>query len=129
MNRITISVIAGLAIIGGAIFIARGNLTGGAQAPSYTATVVDGKQVIEISAKGGYSPRVAIAKADLPTVLKITTQGTFDCSSAVSIPKLGYRANLPPSGVTEIEVPPQKSGSTLQGLCAMGMYNFQVRFN
>jgi hypothetical protein len=50
-------------------------------------------------------------------------------SSAVFIPSLNYRKNLQPSGVTEIEVPPQKAGTTLQGLCAMGMYNFTIKYN
>lgn len=90
---------------------------------------MDGKQIIEISAKGGYSPRITMAKADMPTIIRMSTKGSFDCSSAVSIPSLGYRANLPPTGTTDIEVGVQKSGSILQGLCAMGMYNFQIKFN
>lgn len=92
-------------------------------------SVVDGKQIIEIGAKGGYAPKVSTAKADISTILRVQTHGTFDCSSALTIPSIGYRASLPPSGVTEIEVPAQKSGATLQGLCAMGMYNFKIRFN
>jgi len=92
-------------------------------------SIIDGKQIIEIGAKGGYAPKVSIAKANIPTILRVQTRGTFDCSSALTIPSIGYRANLPPSGVTEIEIPAQKSGATLQGLCAMGMYNFKVQFN
>ncbi len=91
--------------------------------------MVDGKQVITINAKGGYFPRVTAAKADTPTVIKMNTQGTFDCSSAISIPSLGYRNNLPPSGETLIDVPPQKSGTVMRGLCAMGMYNFSINFD
>jgi plastocyanin domain-containing protein len=91
--------------------------------------MVDGKQIIEIDAKGGYNPRVTLVQADVPTILRMKTQGSFDCSSAVTIPSIGYRANLPPSGTTDIEVSAQKAGTTLQGLCSMGMYNFQVRFN
>ena len=92
-------------------------------------SVTDGKQTIAISAKGGYSPRVTTAKAGLPTVIKMDTKGTFDCSSAVVIPSLSYRKNLPPSGETLIDLPPQQVGTKLQGLCAMGMYNFVVNFN
>lgn len=92
-------------------------------------SMVDGKQIIEINAKGGYLPRNSIAKANTPTAIKIITQGTFDCSSSVVIPSLEYRRNLPPSGETFIQIPPQKEGSTLQILCAMGMYNFSVKFN
>ena len=91
--------------------------------------MVDGKQIIMISAKGGYSPKVTTAKADMPTVIKMDTQGTFDCSSALTIPSIGYRNNLPPSGETAIDVSPQKAGTTVRGLCAMGMYNFSINFN
>ena len=54
--------------------------------------------------------------------------GTFDCSAGVVIPSLSVRQNLPPSGSTDIEVPPQQSGTQLQGLCIMGMYHFAVQF-
>jgi len=92
-------------------------------------SVVDGKQIITINAKGSYSPRVTTAKAGVPTVIKVATNGTFDCTSALTIPSLGYRNNLPPSGETLIDIPPQKAGTTMRGLCAMGMYNFAVDFN
>jgi plastocyanin domain-containing protein len=92
-------------------------------------SIVDGKQIIEISAKGGYSPRQSTAKSGVPTVIRVSTSGTFDCSSAIMLPAIGYRSNLPPSGTVDIEVPPQKAGDTLQGLCSMGMYNFLVKFN
>ena len=105
---------------------------GGAKAGDTTQTnvsVVGGSQIIEISAKGGYSPQNITAKADTATTLKIKTSGTFDCSSALTIPKLGYQTNLPPSGETVVDVPPQKAGSTLTGLCSMGMYSFTIRFD
>lgn len=92
-------------------------------------SIVDGKQIIVITAKGGYSPRVTNAKAGIPTVIKMDTRGTFDCSSALSIPSIGYRNNLPPSGETEIELPPQKAGANMRGLCAMGMYSFSINFD
>ena len=92
-------------------------------------SIVGGSQIIEISAKGGYSPQNITAKAGTPTTLKIKTSGTFDCSSSLTIPKLGYQTNLPPSGETVVDVPPQKAGSTLTGLCSMGMYSFTIRFD
>ncbi len=103
----------------------------GASGPQEASNVriVGGKQVIAINAKGGYFPRVTTAKAGLPTVIKIHTKGTFDCSSALRIPMLGYRSNLPPTGETLIEVPAQKAGTTMRGLCVMGMYNFSINFN
>ncbi|MFZ2500967.1 MAG: cupredoxin domain-containing protein [Minisyncoccia bacterium] len=99
---------------------------GGATAP--TATIVDGIQVIDVTAKGGYSPRVVIAKAGVPTILRVTTNGTFDCSSSIVIPKLSYQKFLQPSGTEDIAISAEQATGTLQGLCAMGMYSFQIKF-
>lgn len=134
MKATSISIIVagfliGVAILGWAILLVSSGKTPESNTKADNISVVDGKQIIEIGAKGGYAPRVSTAKADIPTILRVQTRGTFDCSSALTIPSIGYRANLPPSGVTEIEVPAQKSGATLQGLCVMGMYNFKVQFN
>ena len=116
-------------LIGGAVFFSRGS-SAQQVAPSVSnVSVVDGKQVVEIGVKAGYSPKLTGAKADMPTILRMTTAGTFDCSSAVNIPSIGLRKVLPSEGATDIEIPPQKAGTTLKGLCMMGMYNFQVQFN
>ena len=93
-----------------------------------TSTIVDGKQIIDISAKGGYSPRKAVAKAGMPTILRVSTRGTFDCSASLVIPKLSYQKFLQPSGTEDIAIAPEQAQGTLQGLCSMGMYNFQVVF-
>lgn len=85
----------------------------------------DGKQVVEIKAKGGYLPRVSTAKAGIPTVLKFDTNGTFDCSSQVRIPSMNISQALPPSGVTEIALGTLKEG-VVQGTCGMGMYPFEI---
>ncbi|HAE36656.1 MAG: hypothetical protein UR85_C0004G0003 [Candidatus Nomurabacteria bacterium GW2011_GWF2_35_66] len=90
-------------------------------------SIVDGKQIIEIKAKGGYTPRVSIAKADTPTILRFNTNGTFDCSSSVRIPSMGISKFLPQSGITDIDLGIQKTG-TLQGTCGMGMYPFEIQF-
>lgn len=91
-------------------------------------TEENGKQIVTISAKGGYLPRISEAKADMPTTLQIETNGTFDCSSVLSIPSLDYQKNLPPTGITEVDIPPQPAGSTFEGLCGMGMYRFEIAF-
>ena len=93
-----------------------------------TATIIDGKQIIDISAKGGYSPRKVIAKAGIPTILRVSTRGTFDCSASLVIPKLSYQKFLQSSGTEDIVIAPEQARGTLQGLCSMGMYNFQVIF-
>jgi plastocyanin domain-containing protein len=121
-----ISILIAVLLIGGAIFLSGNNKN---LDNINNVSIVDGKQIIEINAKGGYFPRTTIAQANIPTVIKIETNGTFDCSSALVIPSIGYRTNLSPKGVTEIELSPQKLGTKLQGLCAMGMYNFSIEFN
>ena len=131
MKTTAISILIAGVLIGGAIVFSSGNKNSGSDTTqdANNVSIIDGKQIITINAKGGYSPRVTTAKADMPTIIKVATNGTFDCSSALTIPSLGYRANLPPSGSTDVEVPPQKAGTTMRGLCAMGMYNFSVNFN
>ncbi|MDP3771930.1 MAG: cupredoxin domain-containing protein [bacterium] len=130
MKTTALSIAITVVLIGGAIMLVRGNKDSDntRSQSANNVSVVGSKQVIEINAKGGYAPRITTAKADTPTVIKLTTNGTFDCSSAVRIPGLGYHSNLPPSGETFVEVPPQKVGTTVQGLCAMAMYNFTVNF-
>ena len=119
-----IAIVVAAALIGGAIM-----LSGGNAAPSTSnVSVVDGKQIVEITAKGRYAPTLTEAKAGMPTVLRIKTNGTFDCTSIVRVPAAHYQANLPPTGATDIELPPQKVGAIVQGICAMGMYSFNVAF-
>lgn len=88
----------------------------------------DQKQIIEITAKGGYSPTATIAKAGVPTILRMKTNGTYDCSSTLRIKSLNYNTNLPATGTTDIEVPAQEPGTTIAGLCSMGMYHFSITF-
>jgi len=85
-------------------------------------------QIVKILARGGYNPHKIIAQAGKPLTIEMETKGTYDCSSALVIPSLKYRKQLPPSGTTTIEIPAQPPGATIQGLCAMGMYSFTVEF-
>ena len=128
MKLVIISILIGVGLIVGVIFLT-GNSTDSNGIAGNNVNIINGKQIIEIRAKGGYSPKVTNAQAGIPTIIKMDTQSTFDCSSAVVIPSLGYRNFLPPSGETLIDVPPQKAGTKLQGLCSMGMYNFSINFN
>ena len=118
----------GLVFIGWAFWFVSAKPRTDEGATSTAATVVDGKQIIDITAKGGYSPRVVTAKAGIPTVLRVTTNGTFDCSASVVIPKLSYQKFLQPSATEDIAISAEQAQGTLQGLCSMGMYNFQIKF-
>lgn len=91
-------------------------------------SMVDGIQIIKIEAKGGYSPKNTLAKAGIPTKLVVKTNGSLDCSTALAIPSLGIRKNLPMSGEETFDIGIKQPGETLNGLCAMGMYGFQINF-
>ncbi|MFA6355336.1 MAG: cupredoxin domain-containing protein [Candidatus Paceibacterota bacterium] len=95
--------------------------------PANNVSIIENKQIIEIQAKGGYQPRKSIAKAGIPTILRMNTSGTFDCSSSVRIPSMNIFKNLPQSGVTDIELGIQPIG-ILDGTCGMGMYPFEIEF-
>ncbi|OGZ59217.1 MAG: hypothetical protein A3F94_00170 [Candidatus Spechtbacteria bacterium RIFCSPLOWO2_12_FULL_38_22] len=127
MKATLVSIIIAVGLVGGSFVLVRGNSQETDNIPLNNVTVVDGKQIIEIGAKGGYSPRKSIAKADLPTILRFETNGTFDCSSSVRIPSMNIARNLPPAGTVDINLGNPKTG-TLQGICGMGMYPFEIIF-
>ncbi|OHA59847.1 MAG: hypothetical protein A2589_03365 [Candidatus Vogelbacteria bacterium RIFOXYD1_FULL_46_19] len=128
MSVNTYAVLVAVVLIGGALILVGGGSRPAPEVSRDNVTVVDGQQVIDLAAKGGYTPQVTEAAAGLPTVIKMSTAGTFDCSSALVIPSINYRANLPATGVTKIVIPPQVAGSQLQGSCSMGMYGFTINF-
>jgi plastocyanin domain-containing protein len=128
---IALSVSIAIIFIGSALLLggrATSNSTNNADAESATTIVTGTTQTAQINVRGGYSPREIVAKADTPLTLTMHTQNTFDCSASVSIPAISYRANLPNTGDTPIQIPAQKAGTTIRGTCGMGMYNFSVRF-
>ncbi|PIR82927.1 hypothetical protein COU19_03255 [Candidatus Kaiserbacteria bacterium CG10_big_fil_rev_8_21_14_0_10_56_12] len=127
--QIIILVVLGLVIAGWALWLVSGrSLSIGEVAPPVTAVITDGVQFIDIAAKGGYSPRVIVAKAGVQSVIRVATNGTFDCSSSVVIPALGYQKFLSPTGTEDIVLSPEQAHGTLQGTCTMGMYSFRVEF-
>ncbi len=124
-----IIIIAAIAISSAIIFsqaATSATLTGSINRPA----IIDSSdaQHILISAKRGFTPHTSIASPDKKTILSIKTDATYDCSSTVVIPALRIARNLPPSGTTTIEIPPQPAGTVLKGLCSMGMYEFEIKF-
>jgi plastocyanin domain-containing protein len=128
LNNILI-LIAAIFIIG-FIIILISNLSTSNNTAASTATFDStGKQIIEMTAKGGFTPNLITASADTESLLKVVTKGTFDCSSTLTIPSLGiYNVQLPFTGTKEIAIPPQKPGTELNGTCSMGMYSFKIKF-
>lgn len=127
MNSTVASIAAAIILIGGAIFLAKGNTQEATTASVNNVSIVDGKQIIEITAKGGYLPVQSTAKAGIPTTLRVNTNGTFDCSSSIRIPSMNVSKNLTSTGTADIDLGNSKLG-TLQGICGMGMYPFQIHF-
>lgn len=127
MKATVISIIIAIILIGGAFMLANNNGGTDSTANVNNVSIVDGKQIIEITARGGYQPRNSVAKAGVPTIIRFETNGTFDCSSSVRIPSLNIFKSLPQSGSTDIDVGTQSAGK-LVGSCGMGMYPFSVEF-
>ena len=137
MNKTIIAIIITILLIGGAIFLTKGNDKSSNDFSSKNSdqeieniqnvSIVDGKQIIEIDVKGGYLPRISVAKAGIPTVVRFKTNKTFDCSSSIRIPSLNISEILPNTGTKEIDLG-TPNGGTLQGSCGMGMYPFQIKF-
>jgi plastocyanin domain-containing protein len=128
MKTTVVSIIVAVVLIGGAFFLTRGGSNTTEQvADANNVSIVDGKQIVEISAKGGYHPRKSVAKAGIPTIIRFNTNGTFDCSSSVRIPSMNISKSLPQTGTTDIDIGIQ-GVATLQGTCGMGMYPFEVEF-
>lgn len=131
MKAAAISLLAAVIIIGGIYVLTD---SGGVDAPVPAASggvnnvgIVGGVQIVEITARGGYKPRVSLAQAGMPTTIRFDGRGSFDCSSAVRIPSLGISKTLAYDAVTDIDVGVQQVG-TLKGSCGMGMYPFEIQF-
>ncbi len=135
MKSTVISIIGAIVILVGAVYLS--NNTPYSSSPKTIAqiqekninnvSIVGGKQIIEVSAKGGYYPKLSTAKAGIPTILRFKTNGTFDCSSSVRIPSMNISKMLPNIGTTDIDIGVQKLG-LFHGTCGMGMYNFRINF-
>ena len=94
---------------------------------SSNVTMENGIQVVTLEARGGYSPRRSLGKAGIPTVVRFSTNGTFDCSLSVRIPSLNISKILPQTGTTDISINTPSIG-LFRGSCGMGMYPFEIDF-
>jgi plastocyanin domain-containing protein len=131
MNK-NISIILALIIIISAGYFVFGNSSSNTNSESpvvQNIEIKNGVQYVTITAKNGYTPRISTVKADMPTKLIVKTNNTYDCSAALVVNSLKYRKMLPPNGETEIDLGTLKVGDVLRGVCAMGMYSFEVRAN
>ena len=131
MNKTASIIIAIALVIGlGILFFGQSKNNSGSSGTQSAQNVEirDGIQYVTITARGGYSPKVSTAQANIPTKLVVKTNGTYDCSASLVIRSIGYQKILPQTGEEVIDLGTPQSG-TLQGLCGMGMYNFSINFN
>lgn len=127
-NNLTIaSIIIALSLILVVFIVGRNNSGAENNIPENNVSIINGQQIIEIKAKGGYFPRTSVAKAGIPTIIRFNSEGTFDCSSFVRIPSLNIAQSLSTSGTTDINIGTQQNVK-LQGMCGMGMYPFEIDF-
>ena len=124
-----ISIIISLVLIGGTVYFVsdRSASSGGEAAQLQNIEIRDGVQYVTITAKGGYSPRITEIKGGLPTKLVVKTDGTYDCSASLVVRSVGFQKILQPTGEEVIDLGTPKSGDKVQGVCGMGMYNFQIK--
>ena len=88
------------------------------------------QQIVEVTASsGGYSPKKIEAKAGVPTILVMKSDGAYGCERAFNIPDLNISEILPENGQTQFDLGTHAKGTTLTGVCGMGMYYFQIFFN
>ena len=129
-KNIIISIVICVAIIGGAIYFLSDKSAvseSGNVIQSQNIEVRNGVQYVDITAKGGYSPRVTEIKGGLPTKLIVKTNGTYDCSASLVIRSANFQKILQPTGEEIIDLGILKPGDKVQGICGMGMYSFQIR--
>lgn len=93
-----------------------------------TGQAANGNTVTVRALNDGYFPASTRAPAGQPLRLNLVTDKTYSCAQAFVIPALHIERLLPASGVTSIDLPPQKAGSVLRYTCSMGMYTGQIRF-
>ena len=92
-----------------------------AKAPA-AAVGADGVQTLLIEARDtSFSPKLTRARAGVPTVLTVRTNGTQGCTRGLIVPSANIQRVLPETGDTRIELGSLEAG-TLRYTCSMGMY-------
>ncbi len=126
-----ISIFASLLIIGGTMyFVSNKNADTSSDtqvSQSQNTEIKDGVQYVTVTAKGGYSPKMSSIKPNIPTKLIVKTDNTFDCSASLVIRSKSFQKILQPTGEEVIDIGTLKTGEKIQGVCGMGMYNFQIK--
>ncbi len=129
-KNVIISIVVSIVLIGGTLyFVSDKSTSSGSGGATQNTEIRDGVQYVNITAKGGYSPRSSQVKAGIPTKLVVKTDGTYDCTASLVVRSVGFQKILQPTGEEIIDLGTPKSGEKIQGVCGMGMYNFALNFN
>lgn len=129
MKSTIISILIAIAFISGSFYLVNWDSNSVSDiAYASNVSIVDGIQIINLDARGGYSPRVSQAKAGIPTIIRFNTKNTFDCSASIRIPSVKVSRILPNTGSTDIDIGIQEVGK-FRGSCGMGMYPFEIIFS
>lgn len=123
-----ISIIISVALIGGSLYIisSKSPSSDGEGVDSQNVEMRDGVQYVTVKAKSGYLPGSSQIKGGVPTKLIMKTDATYDCSASLILRSIGFQKTLQPTGEEIIDLGTPKSGEKIQGVCSMGMYNFQI---
>ncbi len=127
MKAVIISILISVALVGVVIFISTENPLQKSKLTVNNVSFIDGRQIVILEAKGGYVPRKSVARAGIPTIIRLNTVNTFDCSSVIRIPGLNIYQVLPQTGSTDINIGTPEAGLFV-GSCGMGMYPFEIDF-
>src|SRR5688572_14166721 len=84
------------------------------------AELREGRQEVQITVKGGYSPDLIQLKAGVPTRLVFDRQETGECTSRVVLSDFRINRALPPYQKTVVEFTPDKAGE-FTFACGMNM--------
>src|SRR5918994_5135281 len=84
------------------------------------AEVRGGRQEVEITVKGGYSPSLIRVQQDVPLRLVFDRQERGECTSEVVFPDFRLRRSLPAFARTTIDLMPERSGE-FGFACGMNM--------
>lgn len=84
------------------------------------ATVEGGRQVVDVTVKGGYSPSLIRVEAGTPVRLRFHRQENSDCTSRVVFPDLRKSASLEAFGTTTLDLDITEPGE-YSWACGMNM--------
>lgn len=94
-------------------------------APVQARADTSGRQVVDITVRGGYSPASIQVVAGLPLRLRFRRDDDDDCSERVVFSTSRVDCRLATSGLTTVDLPAQPPG-VIRFTCGMGRYRGRI---